>query len=383
MTEAYIVGCGAFLPNAPIGNDRIEQVLGAVNARSSQVMQWVLGYNGIETRHYALDPETQRPTHTNAEMTKRAVLAALENARVSYEQLQCLACGTSSPDQVLPHHAAMVHGLLGGHSLEAASTTGVCCSGMSAFKYAYLNVAAGMVKLAAATGSELASVSLRAAHFKSEMSRRVEEVRREPTLAFEHEFLRWMLSDGAGAVVLSPTPRADGLSLRVDWMEFASFAHQAPPCMYYGCAKDKDGTFTGFRLIDDPHELLSKGYLSLTQDVEILRTYLPPTLRQIGALARDRHGLKPDAIDWFLPHYSSEGFRKPLADGLAAGGFPIPEERWFTNLKSKGNTGAASIYIMLEELLASGRVQPGQRIVCFVPESSRFSFAILHLTAVQ
>jgi 3-oxoacyl-[acyl-carrier-protein] synthase-3 len=71
-----------------------------------------------------------------------------------------------------------------------------------------------------------------------------------------------------------------------------------------------------------------------------------------------------------------------LFDGLAAGGFEIPDDRWFTNLPSKGNTGAASIYIILEELMASGRVEPGQRILCFVPESSRFSFAVFQLTAV-
>jgi len=382
MPETYLVGFGAFLPNSPVNNEQIEQVLGAVNARSSQVMRWVLGYHGIETRHYALDPVTHEPTHSNAEMTRLAVLNALADAGVPYEQLECLACGTSSPDQVLPNHAVMVHGLLGGHPLEVASTTGVCCSGMSAFKYAYLNVAAGNVRSAVATGSELASVSLRSSHFTSEMQRKLEEVRGEPMLAFENEFLRWMLSDGAGAVVLSNAPRMDGVSLRVDWMEFASFAHEAPACMYYGCAKQPDGSLKGFRLIDDPNDLLSRGYLSLTQDVEVLRKHLPEGLRKMCRTVREKHNLSPEQIDWLLPHYSSEGFRKPLLDGLNEGGFPIPEGKWFTNLKSKGNTGAASIYIILEELMASGQVEPGQRIVCFVPESSRFSFAILHLTAV-
>ena len=57
-------------------------------------------------------------------------------------------------------------------------------------------------------------------------------------------------------------------------------------------------------------------------------------------------------------------------------------ERWFTNLKYKGNTGAASIFIMLDELFKSGKLKAGQRILFMVPESARFTFACMHLTVV-
>jgi 3-oxoacyl-[acyl-carrier-protein] synthase-3 len=95
--------------------------------------------------------------------------------------------------------------------------------------------------------------------------------------------------------------------------------------------------------------------------------------------------LKPDQVDqvdWLLPHLSSELFRKPIAELLAAENFVIPDQRWFTNLSTKGNTGSASIFIMLEELLNSGRLQRGQRIMCVVPESARFTFAYMQLTVV-
>src|SRR5262245_25035366 len=98
MSSAYITGWGVFLPNAPVDNERIEQVLGRVNDRSSQVKRWVLDYNGIQTRHYALDPETGQATHTNAEMTATAVRSALRTADLSLSQLECLVCGTSSAD---------------------------------------------------------------------------------------------------------------------------------------------------------------------------------------------------------------------------------------------------------------------------------------------
>jgi 3-oxoacyl-[acyl-carrier-protein] synthase III len=61
----------------------------------------------------------------------------------------------------------------------------------------------------------------------------------------------------------------------------------------------------------------------------------------------------------------------------------IPEERWFTNLYTRGNTGCASIYLMLEELFHSGKLEAGQKIFCFVPESGRFTTAYLMLTVVE
>ena len=57
-------------------------------------------------------------------------------------------------------------------------------------------------------------------------------------------------------------------------------------------------------------------------------------------------------------------------------------EEQFTNLSAKGNTGSASIFIILEELFRSNRIAPGDTILCFVPESARFSAAYALLTAV-
>ena len=61
----------------------------------------------------------------------------------------------------------------------------------------------------------------------------------------------------------------------------------------------------------------------------------------------------------------------------------IPDERWFTNLYTKGNTGAASVFIMLEELFNSGKLQTGQKILCMVPESGRFVVSFMWLTVVD
>jgi 3-oxoacyl-[acyl-carrier-protein] synthase III len=95
-----------------------------------------------------------------------------------------------------------------------------------------------------------------------------------------------------------------------------------------------------------------------------------------------KRSLKADEVDWFLPHYSSDFFREKVFLAMEKIGFTIPYERWFTNLAYKGNTGSASIYVILEELFHSGKLKKGQKLLCFVPESGRFSMAYILLTVV-
>ena len=58
----------------------------------------------------------------------------------------------------------------------------------------------------------------------------------------------------------------------------------------------------------------------------------------------------------------------------------IPEEKWLTNLYIRGNTGGVSISLMLKEFFNYDKLQPGQKIFCFVPKSDRFSTAYMMLT---
>src|SRR6185369_156321 len=67
---------------------------------------------------------------------------------------------------------------------------------------------------------------------------------------------------------------------------------------------------------------------------------------------------------------------------LTGAGLMIDESRWFSNLETAGNTGAASIYVALAECWRTERFRPGDRILLIVPESGRFSFAFAQLTCV-
>ncbi len=380
--DVFINELAAFLPNSPVDNERIEDVLGRINNIPSRVKKIVLRNNRIQTRYYAIDPETGELTHTNAQLTAEAVRKLRPYSDFTPEDIQCLACGTSCGDLLLPGHALMVLGELGISQCEAVSTHGICISGMTALKYAFMNVKSGISDNAVATGSELASSFMRARFF-SERERTDSDIAKRPMLAFDSDFLRWMLSDGSGAAFLSATPNPDAPSLRVDWIENVSYAGRLPTCQYAGGVKKEDGSVVGWRMMEGLSEEEYKHIFAVKQDIklldrEIVRTAIDSALMR----AVSKHGLTPKDIDWFLPHYSSHYFRDKFFNRMKELGFEIPESKWFTNLYTTGNTGSAAIYIIMQELFHSGKLQRGEKILCFIPESGRFSHCYMMLTVV-
>ena len=376
---AYITRSSVCLPNAPVENDQVEAILGQVGDRPSRARRVVQRSNGIRRRYYVIDPATGKPNYTNASLTAAAVKGLVHDG-FALDQIACLACGTSNPDQLMPNHAVMVHGELGAPVCEVVATAGVCVSGATALKYGWMSVMSGAAPNAVVTGSEVASLGLLAQNYDAEPLNGAEVLEAHGELAFEKDFLRWMLSDGAGALLIEPAPRP-GLNLRVEWIDIFSYAHLMPACMYVGAEKQADGALRGWMLYS-AREREANSIFALKQDVRLLNDeVIEHTLVKPLARVAAKRALSPGDVDWFLPHYSSEYFRAPVVDGLARAGLPIPQERWFTNLERVGNVGAASIYIMLDELLKSGRLRDGQHLLCWVPESGRFSSGFIYLTA--
>ncbi|MES2249765.1 MAG: beta-ketoacyl-ACP synthase III [Pseudomonadota bacterium] len=376
-TDVFLTRTAAFLPFSPVSNEDIEEVLGRIGGKVSRARRLILRSNGIQSRHYAIDRATGQLAMTNAQLTAAAIRALGDDIG----PVDCLATGTSLPDQLMPNHAVMVHGELGWPRLEVVACAGICLAGAAALKHAWLSVRAGDARRAVATGSELASAVMRGINFEAELEHKLEALEARPEIAFEKDFLRWMLSDGAGAVLLEREPRGP-LSLRVEWIELSSAAHELPVCMYAGADKNEQGGLDGWARTS-PADWQRDSTFAVKQDVRLLNdNIVRATLAEPLAAIIERRGLKTDDIDWFLPHLSSHYFVEPVAASLASLGLPIPHERWFSNLATKGNTGSASPYIMLDELFRSGRIKPGQKLLMFVPESGRFSSGFIYLEAV-
>jgi 3-oxoacyl-[acyl-carrier-protein] synthase III len=381
--DAYITDVSAFLPNAAISNEEIDQVLGVVNRMPSRIKNTILTSNNIQTRYYAIDPVTGNTTHTNVQLTAEAIRRLMPYEGFSLNDIECLCCGTSTPDQLMPGHGLMVHGELKSTPCEVVSTAGVCLSGVTALKYGYMNVSLGLTKNAVATGSDVASSFMRARFFEGVKQKKEAFLRKDKLVPFDTAFLRWMLSDGAGAVFLTGNPASDKPVLRIDWIEHLSYAGEFETCMYSGAKKNASGTMTGWRDFPSLHDALEEGAFLIKQDVKLLnREALKLAVEKTLPHVVEKHDLSASQVDWFLPHYSSEYFRLKFYEYMKNVNFEIPLDRWFSNLTYKGNTGAASIYIIMEELFHSGKIKRGDKILCFIPESGRFSMGYMMLTAL-
>lgn len=375
--NVYITKATKFLPNTPVGNEDMESYLGMVDGKPSKARRIVLKSNGIRLRYYALDKDGN-VTHTNVQMAANAIRGLFDDC-LSIDDIDLLSCGTSTPEQLLPSHASMVHGELGGNSsMEIVSFAGSCCTGVDALKYAYMAVKLGDRQNAVVSASERPSAWMRASYFQKE-SEQLALLERQPMLAFEKEFLRWMLSDGAMAVLLQGKPNDDGLSLRIDWIEKTSFANTKETCMYAGGEKAGDGGLKGWAMFPE-QEWLSRSLFALKQDTRLLGEHIVKLgvdfLLQLG----EKYHFTPDDVDWFLPHLSSMFFKDKILDESCERGFLISEDKWFVNLPMVGNIGSASVFAMIEELMYSGRLEKGQKILLMIPESARFSYCYCMLT---
>jgi len=366
-----------YLPNEPVSNDEMEEILGKINNTPSKSRRLILRNNGIQTRYYALDKD-QNVTHNNAELTAEAVKKLVADD-FSLQNIEVLSCGTSTPDLLLPSHAAMVHGLLKNKSVDLNSASGVCCSGMNALKYGFLNIKAGTAKNAVCTGSERVSTWMMANKFEAEIAN-LEALEEQPILAFKKDFLRWMLSDGAGAMLLENEPKG-ALSLEMLWMENYSYAHELETCMYAGGDKQADGSVKGWSEYS-VSEWQTESVFSLKQDVKILDEFILKKGVESMGDAMKKHQLHPEDITYFLPHISSVFFKDKLYLEFKNAGLEIAKDKWFINLPKVGNVGAASIYLMLEELYHSNTLKSGDTIMLSVPESGRFSYAYAFLKVV-
>ena len=375
MNDVYITRLSKFLPNKPIDNDHMEEKLGIINGKTSKARRIVLRNNKITTRYYAIDDEGNI-THNNAQLVSEAIeLLCDENFHKN--EIELLSCGTSSPDQVLPSHASMVHGFLKNGNVEVNSPSGACCSGMNALKYGFMAVKSNQVKNAVCTGSERMSTWMKSNLFADEISH-LKELEKAPVLAFKKEFLRWMLSDGAGAFLLENKPNGE-TPLKMEWIEGFSYAHELETCMYSGSDKLEDGSLKAWSEFT-PAEWTENSIFAVKQDVKLLSENI--LVKGVESLhnAISKHGLKPADITYYLPHVSSYYFRERLYDEMIEQGVEIPWENWFMNLDKVGNIGSGSIYVMLEELVASGNLKKGDTILLSVPESARFSYSYAYLT---
>lgn len=369
--RVYLESAGYFMPGEPVSNEAMDDYIAPLNRMSSRIKSRILAENGIKQRYYAIDRDGAT-VFSNAQLAANAIRDCLRRHDTDLSAVSLLASGSSGGDALMPGFSNMIQGELAAPPMETLSVHGICAAGVSAIQAAAQGVELGAHASALAVASELPSRLFKRSRFAA----------RGYDADFDAHFLRWMLSDGAGAVLLGngqrPLPGASqGVRLRLKWVHQRSFSGDYPVCMQLGLSADRSKGH-----LDYPswNEAEADGALSLRQDIRLLPHLFDIGIHEYAKLVRDGW-VDPDQVDHFLCHYSSEKFIPVVEDLMEKAGLVIPRERWFSNLAWRGNTGAASIMIMLAEFLETREVKPGEQIFCYIPESGRFMAAYMLLEA--
>ncbi|MDH5823157.1 3-oxoacyl-[acyl-carrier-protein] synthase III C-terminal domain-containing protein [Luteimonas sp. RD2P54] len=366
--DVYITATGAFYPGPAVDNDAIDRYIEPLNALSPRLKRRILGENGIRTRHYAIDTGGNS-THSCAGLAAAAVRACLgAEPADALRGIELLAAATSSGDLMLPGFANMVQAELGAPAMATASHHGVCASGMAALQHAALALELG------AYGEALVAT----AEFPSRLFKRSRFAQVGYNADFDAHFLRWMLSDGAGAWRLSRRRPASGLALRLRHLHLKSFSGELPLCMQAGLSPEGRhwGDYPSFSEAD------AAGAMLLRQDIRLLPQLFDVATHEYVKLA-EAGAIDPAAVDHFLCHYSSQRFAPVVRQCLELAQLEIPESRWYSNLAVRGNLGSASIFTMLDDFLRERQPQAGETVLLFVPESGRFTVAFALLEVVD
>ena len=376
--DVFITGTSCYFPNKPVSNEDMEDFLGLITGKHSRVKPVILKQNGIKQRYYALTKE-QKITHTNAEMAVNSILQLLKNSDISNSEIELLSCATSSPDQMLPSHASMVHGLLKNKPLEIFSASGICLSCLQAFKTAFWGVLSGEKRNAICSTSELTSATLLSKNYDIEYEK-CADLGVQPYMALEKDFLRFMLSDGASAVLLQDNP-GNGKALHVEWVEMTSYANELPTCMYMGAERKENGELKSWKSFNNL-ERTEQSLFVVKHDVKLLGAHAVPYWAKHIKYCLEKHNVAPESISYVLPHVSSMFFYDKIINELKGIGIGIDESKWFTNLSRVGNIASAAIFAILDEFWKTHELKSGEKILLLVPESGRFSYGTVLLSVV-
>ena len=363
--NVYINATGAFYPGAPVDNAHIDEYIAPLNPGSSRLKRRILAENGIRQRYYSVGPDG-RTRFSAAHMAACAIRTCLGDAGVSLGEIDLLCTGTSGGDATLPGFANMVQGELAAPPLMTSSHSGVCAAGISALQHAAMALEGGRAQRAMVATSEMPSRLFKRSRFAS----------RGYDIDFDAHFLRWMLSDGAGAWLVESAPRGPR-PLKLLNLHLRSFSGDYPVCMQVGLsANTAAGAAESYLDYESFADAEKAGAYALRQNIRLLPNLFDVAIHEYVRLVQ-AGWIDPTRIDYFLCHYSSQRFAGVVRELLDKAGLSIPDGRWYNNLQTRGNTGAASIFVMLDDFLRTHQVKPGERIFCFVPESGRFTVGYL------
>ncbi|MBI4270579.1 MAG: ketoacyl-ACP synthase III [Candidatus Rokubacteria bacterium] len=309
MTRARITGVGAYAPKRILTNADLEKMIETSDA-------WIVKRSGIRERHIADENEA------TSDLALRAAQQALERANLVPEDIDFIAVGTTTPDMFFPSVGNIVQHRLGCRR-------------------------AGSVDMLAACAGSIYSLSIGSQFIQTGKYRRVLCIGAE-TLSKITDFTDRgtcvLLADAAGAAVLEPSNDERGVidfDLSSDGQYWNLLYMPAGGSRHPASHETVDARM---------HYAKMKGNEVFKVAV---RMFVDSTVRVL-----ERNGLTAADVDLFIPHQANLRIIEAAAKRVE-----LPMDRVFVNVDRYGNTGAASVYVALEEAVSAGRLAPGSLVL--------------------
>ena len=309
MRRAKIIGTGAYAPERILTNAELEKMVDTND-------QWIQQRSGIRERRIVDDKEA------TSDLAIHAARQALERAHLTPDDIDFIVVGTTTPDMFFPSVGNIVQHRLGFRRV-------------------------GSVDLLAACAGSIYSLSVGAQYIESGKYRRVLCIGAE-TLSRITDFTDRgtcvLLADAAGAAVLEASEDGSGI---IDTDLYSDGQYADLLIMPGGGSRNPATRETVDARL---HYAKMKGSevfkVAVRMFVECAQTIL------------NRHGMTAADIDLFIPHQANLRIIEAAAKRVG-----LPMEKVFVNVDRYGNTGAASVYVALEEAVAAGRVKRGDKLL--------------------
>ncbi len=304
--RSKVAGCGAYLPAEVLTNQDLA-------ARVDTSDDWIRKRTGIRQRHIAAEGEL------TSDLGVEASNEALRQAGIAGDDLDLIVCATATPDETFPATATRIQAHLGMTRGAAFDVQAVCSGFIYALAVADNFIRSGQSKKALVVGAETFS----------------------RILDWEDRGTCVLFGDGAGAVVLEA---GEGEGRAADRGVLSTHVYS-------------DGRHHDALYVDGgPSSTRTTGLLRMAGR-EVYRHAVVRMSEAVDA-ALAANGLKPEDIDWLVPHQANLRIIESMAQRL-----DLPEERVVVTVDRHANTSAASIPLVLAEAASDGRIQPGHLVL--------------------
>ena len=309
MKRAQIVGVGAYAPERVMTNQELEKLVDTSD-------EWIIQRTGIRERRIVADNEA------TSDLALRAARQALERAAVSPDEIDLIVVGTTTGDMLFPTTGNILQHQLGCRNAGSMDVYAACSGSVYSLSVGAQYVQTGKYRTVLCVGAECLS--------------RITDYTDRGTCI--------LLADAAGAVVLRAT---DGEAGIIDTDLYSDGR-------YGDLLMQPAG---GSRHPATRETVDSRMHFARMKGNEVFKV----AVRMFGDCAQrilERNGVKATDLDLFVPHQANLRIIEAAVKRLG-----LPMDRVFVNVDRYGNTGAASVYVALEEAWATKRLRPGDLVL--------------------